>query len=57
MTGLVVALLDTTLLSNFAHIQQPDLLHLGVGAQAATTPAVMREIQAGEQLGLVPSCD
>ncbi|HBY96524.1 MAG TPA: DUF3368 domain-containing protein [Chloroflexi bacterium] len=50
-------LLDTTLLSNFAHVQRPDLLRLAVGAEAATTPAVMDEIQAGEHLQLVPACD
>jgi len=52
-----VALLDTTLLSNFAHIQRSDLLRLAVGNDAATTPATMAELRTGESLRLVPSCD
>jgi predicted nucleic acid-binding protein len=51
------AVLDATLLSNFAHGRRPDLLHLALGEGAATTPAVMAELQAGEALGLVPLCD
>ena len=51
------ALLDTTLLSNFAHLQRPDLVRLVLGKDAATTPAVMTELHAGESQGLVPSCD
>lgn len=51
------ALLDTTLLSNFAHIRRADLLRLALGEEAATTPAVIPELRAGEALGLVPSCD
>ena len=51
------AVLDATLLSNFAHVRRPDLLHLALGEDAATTPAVMAELQAGEALGLVPHCD
>lgn len=51
------ALLDTTLLSNFAHIQRPDLLRIVLGEDAATVPAVIAELEAGETLGLVPVCD
>jgi len=51
-----VALLDTTLLSNFAHIRRPDLLRLAVGDNAATTPAAIAELRTGESLGLVPAC-
>jgi predicted nucleic acid-binding protein len=51
-----LVLLDTTLLSNFAHIGRPELLRLALGEKIATTPAVMAELEAGERLGLVPSC-
>jgi predicted nucleic acid-binding protein len=51
------ALLDTTLLSNFAHIRRADLLRLALGEEAATTLAIIAELRAGEALGLVPSCD
>jgi predicted nucleic acid-binding protein len=49
-------LLDTTVLSNFAHIERPDLLQLAV-AYAATTPQVMAELERGVTSGHVPSCD
>ena len=51
------AVLDTTLLSNFAHVQRPDLLRLALGEAAATTPAVIAELRTGEAQGLVPVCD
>lgn len=51
------ALLDTTLLSNFAHVQRPDLLQWALKEDAATTPGVMAELKAGEALGLVPPCN
>lgn len=50
-------LLDATLLSNFAHVQRPELLQTALGENAATTPAVMAELETGEKLGLVPACD
>ena len=50
-------LLDTTILSNFAHIQRPDLLRIVLGENAATVPAVVAELKRGETLGLVPICD
>ena len=52
-----MAILDTTVLSNFAHVQRPDLLHVTLGNDAATTAVVLTEIRAGENLGLVPRCD
>jgi predicted nucleic acid-binding protein len=52
-----LALLDTTLLSNFAQVRRPDLLRAALGTDAATTPAVMAEVRVGEALGLVPACD
>ncbi len=51
------ALLDTTLLSNFALVRRPDLLRGVLGMHAATTPAVTAELQTGEALGLIPVCD
>jgi predicted nucleic acid-binding protein len=56
MPELVTALLDTTLLSNFAHAGRPDVL-LSVLRDAATTPQVLGELREGERLGLVPLCD
>ena len=52
-----IALLDTTLLSNFAQVRRPDLLRAALGLEAATTPAVLGELRAGESLELVPACD
>ncbi len=51
------AILDTTVLSNFAHVQRPDLLHVTLGNDAATTAVVLAELRSGEDLGLVPRCD
>lgn len=48
------SLLDTTILSNFAHVQRPELVQLAVGDDAATTPAVLDELRQGEALGFVP---
>jgi predicted nucleic acid-binding protein len=53
----VSAVLDTTLLSNFAHAQHPDLLRYALGEGIATTPAVQAELRAGEAQGLIPRCD
>ncbi|HEX6387346.1 MAG TPA: DUF3368 domain-containing protein [Anaerolineae bacterium] len=47
-------LLDTTVLSNFAHVQRPELLRLLFGQSVATTPTVMSEVHEGEALGLIP---
>ncbi|WP_423224952.1 hypothetical protein [Candidatus Amarolinea aalborgensis] len=52
-----MAILDTTVLSNFAHVQRPDLLHVTLGNDAATTTVVLTELRSGEDLGLVPRCD
>lgn len=49
-------LLDTTVLSNFAFVQRPDLLLRALG-DAATTPTVLAELHEGERLGRVPNCD
>jgi predicted nucleic acid-binding protein len=52
-----IDLLDTTLLSNFAQARRPDLLRVALSSDAATTPAVMEELHAGESSGLVPACE
>ena len=49
--------LDTTVLSNFAHVQRPDLLYRILGSTAITAANVMAELRMGEVRGLVPRCD
>ncbi len=51
-----LAVVDNTVLSNFAHIEKPDLLQQAL-ADLTTTPAVMMELAAGEQLGRLPVVD
>lgn len=51
------SVVDTTVLSNFAHAQRPDLLHLLFGSTIITTPTVMAELNVGEDRKLVPVCD
>jgi predicted nucleic acid-binding protein len=45
-----VILLDTTVLSNFARIERPDLLRLAL-PDAATTPQVITELERGVAAG------
>ena len=52
-----LAMLDTTVLSNFSHAQQPELVARVLDAAAATTPAVLHELHVGEALSFVPACD
>jgi len=51
-----VILVDTTVLSNFAHIGRPDLLRLAL-PNAATTPQVLVELERGRTSGHLPDCD
>jgi predicted nucleic acid-binding protein len=51
-----VILLDTTVLSNFAHIERLDLLRLAL-PDAATTPHVVAELERGLAAGYLPPCD
>jgi predicted nucleic acid-binding protein len=51
-----VILTDTTVLSNFAQVERPDLLQEVFLALAAPRQ-VREELSEGERLGLVPSCD
>lgn len=52
-----IYLLDTTVLSNFAHVRRPDLPRTVLGPHLAVTPGVLAELHAGELASLVPSCD
>lgn len=52
-----LSFLDTTILSNFAHAQRPDLVQIALEDTAATTSAVMAELRRGEALGLVMHVD
>ena len=49
-------LLDNTVLSNFAHVERPDLLRLAL-PDAHVTPQVMSELENGVALGRLPDCD
>lgn len=49
-------LLDTTLLSNFAHIERLDLLAAAL-PDASTTPQVKAKLQQGEAAGRLPPGD
>ena len=51
------AILDTTLLSNFADIRRPDLLQAALGSDVSTTAAVIAEAEVRGQGGWVPRCD
>lgn len=50
-------IIDTTALSNFAHIKRVDLLRLALGDEAAITEIVREELQVGEKSGRVPVFD
>ncbi|HEX9945704.1 MAG TPA: DUF3368 domain-containing protein [Thermoanaerobaculia bacterium] len=51
-----VILADTTVLNNFAQIRRPDLLRRAFPRLVAPS-VVLKELSAGERLGVVPSCD
>lgn len=53
----MIALLDNTVLSNFALVGRPDLLGLAVGDTAAAVSEVLGEYQAGVELGRLPPYD
>lgn len=50
------AVIDNTVLSNFAHIQQPQLLAAAFD-QPVTANAVLEELQLGIQLARIPAAD
>ena len=49
--------LDTTVLSNFAHVQRPHLIWEALGEHVFTTPVVMAELAVGVEMGFAPACD
>lgn len=53
---MTAAVIDTTVLSNFAHVKQPDLLQQAFDELVAPT-AVMDEWREGVRLGAVPAVD
>ncbi len=50
----MIALLDNTVLSNFALVGRPELLHLSLGNAAVTTQQVIDEFIAGVERGRLP---
>lgn len=49
------ALSDTTVLSNFAHIERPDLLR-ALFSPLLVPPSVLDELIQGERRALIPRC-
>jgi uncharacterized protein len=49
------ALSDTTVLSNFAHIERPDLLR-ALFSPLLVPPSVLEELKKGEKRALIPKC-
>jgi predicted nucleic acid-binding protein len=49
------ALSDTTVLSNFAHIERPDLLR-ALFVPLLVPPSVLEELRTGERRALIPKC-
>lgn len=53
---MIAALSDTTVLSNFAHVQRPDLLRM-LFRPLYVPDSVWRELAQGESAGLIPKND
>jgi predicted nucleic acid-binding protein len=53
---MMLAVADTTVLSNFVHIGKPELL-VSAFDSLVTVRAVMTEIEAGTKLGKIPGTD
>lgn len=53
----MIALLDNTVMSNFAAVQRPDLLRVAFGDTLATPQQAFDELQAGVRVGKLPDCD
>ena len=53
----MIALLDNTVLSNFALVYRSELIRYALGDNAATVQEVYQELLTGVQLGKVPQCD
>jgi hypothetical protein len=53
----VISLLDNTVMSDFAAIGKPDVLRTAFDSRLATSQQAFDELQAGVQLGKLPSLD
>ena len=53
----MIALLDNTVLSNFAIVARPELIRDALGDAAATVEETFAEFQTGVQLGRLPASD
>jgi predicted nucleic acid-binding protein len=53
----VIALLDNTVMSNFAAVERPDLLRTAFGSGLATSQPAFDEWQAGVRQGKLPGLD
>lgn len=53
----MLALLDNTVLSNFAIIRRPELISASLGETAATTSQVADELNTGIHTGRLPAAD
>lgn len=53
----MIALLDNTVLSNFAVVRSPDLLRIALGDKSATPQQVFNELEAGVIAGKLPRLD
>lgn len=49
--------MDTTILSNFAHVERVELLGILFAHSALMAPTVRRELLSGETGGHIPACD
>ena len=53
----MIALLDNTVMSNFALVERPDLLRTTFGGETATPQQAFSELIAGVQRGRLPDLD
>jgi predicted nucleic acid-binding protein len=53
----VIALLDNTVMSNFAIVERPDLLVAAFGKELATPEQAFAELATGVQFGKLPDLD
>lgn len=49
--------LDTTILSNFSHVERPRIISAVTLGHVLATPTIMSELSVGISLGFVPRCD
>ena len=53
----MTVLIDNTVLSNFAIIQNPELISQSFAEQVATTEHVFKELEIGIKIGRLPVCN